>query len=236
MEIIKKDKVALFLPILFLILYFSADIVYDPNYIVYIKPFIIPSILLYPILYIWEKLTKNYFLFVSFFYINELFLLLWQDYIILYKIALISSFFCYLSLIMLGYLVLKNKKVYKIPKGFSLLIIFLNGILILSVVLFLILSTGDLYLNIIIGFNALIAIVLGVTAVLYISNFSDKKAYYYFFGSFALIISDVSGAIGVYFLDTVLLNSLDRILHFLAFYLVYLFIISETKKKNSAAY
>lgn len=236
MEIIKKDKVALFLPILFLILYFSADILYDPKYIVYIKPFIIPSILLYPILYNREKLTKNYFLFVSFFYINELFLLLWQDYIILYKIALISSFFCYLSLIMLGYLVLKNKKVYKIPKGFSLLIIFLNGILILSVVLFLILSTGDLYLNIIIGFNALIAIVLGVTAVLYISNFSDKKAYYYFFGAFALIISDVSGAIGIYFLDTVLLNSLDRILHFLAFYLVYLFVIRESKKKNSAAY
>jgi hypothetical protein len=73
---------------------------------------------------------------------------------------------------------------------------------------------------------------LGVTAVLYLNNFTNKKTYFYFFGSFALILSDVSGAIGSYFMHNVYLNSLDRSLHFLAFYLIYLFIIKDSTEKN----
>jgi hypothetical protein len=232
MNKIKKKALLLVLPIILLIIYFSAGVFYDPIYVIYSKPFIVPAFLLYAISTHREKLTSNYLLFVAFFYANELFLLLWQDYIFLFKVALITSFFSYLSLIILGYKIIKNKNIYSLPKGFSLFILFLNGVFLLAILIFLIAAIGDIYINIILVFNALIAIILGVTAVLYLNNFTNKKTYFYFFGSFALILSDVSGAIGSYFMHNVYLNSLDRLLHFLAFYLIYLFIIKDSTEKN----
>lgn len=87
----------------------------------------------------------------------------------------------------------------------------------------------DDYLNIILVFNSIVAVFLGVTAVLYFSKFGDKKAYYYFFGAFALIFNDVFAAIGTYFIQDVVLNTFDRVLHFASFYLIYLFIINDKK-------
>jgi hypothetical protein len=50
---------------------------------------------------------------------------------------------------------------------------------------------GDNFFNIILVFNSIVAVFLGVTAVLYFGKFGDKKAYYYFFRAFALIFNDV---------------------------------------------
>ena len=103
---------------------------------------------------------------------------------------------------------------------------------LLLILYILISAIGDQYLNIILVFNAIITVFLGVTAVLYLSKFGDKKAYYFFFGAFALIFNDVFAAIGTYFVNNIVLNSLDRLLHFGSFYLIYLFVVSKKKVEN----
>jgi hypothetical protein len=41
-----------------------------------------------------------------------------------------------------------------------------------------------------------------------------------FFGAFALIFNDVFAAITTYYIDDVVLNTFDRVLHFASFYLI----------------
>jgi hypothetical protein len=48
-----------------------------------------------------------------------------------------------------------------------------------------------------------------------------------FFGAFALIFNDVFAAITTYYIDDVVLNTFDRVLHFASFYLIYLFAITD---------
>jgi hypothetical protein len=231
MPTLSKNQVIL-LPAIAFIIYFFAGILYDPEYIKYTKPFIIPSFLLYAFLKNGKKFNLNYYLFVALFYLNEVLLLYWEDSIKLFRTALIASFFCYLTLFKMGYNVIKNKNVYNIPKGYTLFTLLLNCFFMFAVLYILISEISDIYVNIIIVFNVIITIILSITAVLYLGRFGERKTYYYFFGVFALIFNDVFAAIGIYFMDNVFLNSLDRLLHFVAFYLIYLFVTSKSKIKS----
>lgn len=223
-------KGLLFFPIILVVIYFCAGIFYDAKNIIYWKPLLIPSFMIYAIVNNKKKLTLNYFLFVIFFYLGETLMLFW-DNILFFRIALIASFFCYLSLVNLGYESIKNKNLYTIPKGFTLFILVLNALFLVAILYILISTIGDVYLNIILIFNAIVALILGATAVIYLGKITVRKSYYYFFGAFALILNDVFVAIVTYFMDNVVLNTFDRLLHFTSFLLIYLFII-EDKKSN----
>ena len=223
-------KILLIFPVALIVIYFCAGIFFDPKDVIYIKPFIVPSFIIYALANNYNNFTTNYSIYVLFFYINEVLLLFWIDSIELFRVALIASFFCYLSLINLGYKSIKNKNLYTFPKGFTLFILLLNCVFLASILYILISAIGDIYLNIILIFNAIAAVILGVTAVLYLGKFTGRKSYYYFFGSFALIFNDIFAAIVTYFIDNNFLNTLDRLLHFTSFVLIYLFIIKDKKK------
>lgn len=230
MEMNNFKRLLLLIHFTLLVVYFCAGIFFNPNLVFYIKPLIIPSFIFYAATVNFKKLTLNFFLYVIFFYINEILLLFYDDSIQLYRTALIASFFCYLALLNLGYNSIKTKKLYTLPQGFSLFILALNSIFLIVILYILMSVIGDIFLNIILIFNAVSALFLGVTAVLYFGKFGDKKSYYYFFGAFALIFNDVFAAIGTYFIENVVLNTFDRVLHFTSFYLIYLFIVSNKKK------
>jgi hypothetical protein len=51
----------------------------------------------------------------------------------------------------------------------------------------------------------------------------DLVTVFTFFLAFALIFNDIFAAIGVYFVENIVLNTIDRVLHFIAFYFIYLF-------------
>lgn len=230
MDTKNSKKPLLFIPITLLVVYFCAGVFYDPALVIYIKPCIIPTFIIYAVANNFSKLTLNYFLYVVLFYINETLLLICEDSVQLYRTALIASFFCYVSLINLGYNTINTKKLYTFPKGYSLFILALNAVLLIVILYILMSVIGDSFLNVILIFNAIVALFLGVTAVLYLGKFGDKKAYYYFFGAFALIFNDIFAAIGTYFIDNVVLNTFDRVLHFTSFFLIYQFQIKDKKR------
>ena len=235
MDVFDKNKLFLVLPIILLAIYFCAGILFDPLYVVYVKPLIIPSFMIYVLMNNWYKINLYYILFVLFFYVNEVTLLFWEHSLYSYRISLISSFFAYSTLATLGYRSIKINKEQAFPSVYSLFILIINCIFLLAIVYLISSAITDDYINIIIVFNALITIILGSTAVLYLSKFGNKKAFYYFFGAFALIFNDVFAAAGTYFVPNIFLNTLDRILHFTAFYLIYLYIINNTKKVENLA-
>ena len=232
MEKIYKTNLLLFLHGTFLVVYFCAGILFEPALVVYIKPLIIPSFMIYAIISNNQKLSKYYFLFIFFFYLNETLLLQWEHSLQLYRAALIASFCGYFTLAFLGYRSIKNTDIQIVPSGYTLIILGINCFFLLTIIYLLASVITDEYINVIIIFNAISTIVLGATAVLYLGKFGDKKAYYYFFSAFSLIFSDVFAAIGIYYVDNIFLNTLDRVLHFACFYLVFLFVITVRKKEN----
>ena len=223
----------LLLSISLLAVYFGIGIFFDLALVLYIKPCIIPSFMLYVVAKHFDKLTLNYLLFVLFFYCNEVLLLYYENSVHLFRAAMIASFFCYLALVTLGYNSIKARKIYTFPKGYTLFIFIINAAFLLAILYILTSAIGDIYLDIIIICNALLTIFLSATAVLYLAKFANKKAYYYFFGSFALIFNDVFAAIGTYFIDHVVLNTFDRVLHYTSFYLIYLFVVKDKKKAKN---
>lgn len=229
MYTINTRRSLLFIPITLLALHFCAGVFFDPAYTIYIKPFIIPTFIIYAVKSNFEKLTLNYYLYVFFFYLNEILLLFWEDAIPLYRTAFVASFFCYLALINLGNNSIKTEKLYTIPQGFSLFILVINCVFLIAILCFLMSAIDDNFLNIILIFNVIVAVFLGVTAVIYLGKFGDKKAYFYFFGALALIFNDIFAAIGTYFIEDLVLNTFDRVLHFTSFYLIYRFIINDKK-------
>uniref|UniRef100_UPI00374D0B1F hypothetical protein n=1 Tax=Flavobacterium sp. TaxID=239 RepID=UPI00374D0B1F len=54
-----------------LIIYFSASFLYDPKYVFFVKPLIIPFFLLFIYLENKYQLSKKYLFFVLFFYLGE---------------------------------------------------------------------------------------------------------------------------------------------------------------------
>lgn len=234
MNVIKTKRLLLLIPIALLAIYFCAGIFFDQALVIYIKPLIIPTFMLYAASNSFKKLNLTYILFVLFFYANEVLLLFYENSIQLFRTAMVASFFCYSALLILGHNSLKEKKLYTFPKGFSLIIFGINCIFLLVVLYLLTSAVGDIYLEIIIVFNAIITVFLGATAVMYLAKYGDKRAYYYFFGTFALIFNDVFAAIGTYFIDHIVLNTMDRVLHFTSFYLIYLF-LNKNKVENLSA-
>jgi hypothetical protein len=210
MDAINFKTSLLFIPIILIVIYFCAGIFFDPALVIYIKPFIIPTFIIYVVNNNYKKLTLNYLLYVIFFYINEFLILFWEDSVQLSRIALVASFFCYLALVILGYNSMKAKKIYTVPKGFSLFILAINCVFLIAILYIIMSVISDSYLNIILIFNAIVAVFLGITAVLYFGKFGDKKAYYYF--------------------QDVVLNTFDRVLHLTSFYLIYLFLVNDRKK------
>ncbi|MFT5251380.1 MAG: hypothetical protein ACI87N_000358 [Flavobacteriales bacterium] len=233
MENINNKRFLLVLSIALLMIYFGAGIFFDPSYVVYIKPLIIPTFMVYVVNTSRKKLSFNYLLFVVLFYANETLILFWEDSVPLFWTALVCSFFSYFALINLGYKAIKSKALFAVPKGFSLFILVLNCIFLVAVLYILTTAVNDYILNIIIIFNATIAVFLGATAVTYLGKFGDSKAYFYFFGAFALIFNDIFAAIGIYFVENIVLNAIDRVLHFIAFYFIYLFILRVPKKADN---
>lgn len=233
MENINNKRFLLVLPITLLMVYFGAGIFFDSSYVVYIKPLIIPTFMVYVVNTSRKKLSFNYLLFVALFYASETLILFWEDSVTLYMTALVCSFFSYLALINLGYNAIKSKALFAVPKGFSLFILLLNCIFLAAVLYILTIAITNYILNIIIVLNATIAVFLGATAVTYLGKFGDNKACLYFFGSFALIFNDIFAAIGIYFVENIVLNAIDRVLHFIAFYFIYRFILQLTKKADN---
>jgi hypothetical protein len=128
--------------------------------------------------------------------------------------------FSYLTLISLGYYSIKAKHYSQYKR---ILTFYTHPELYISSSSTYILTTAvtDYILNIIIILNAIIAVFLGATAVTYLGRFGDSKAYFY---AFVLIFNDIF--IGVYFVENIVLNTIDRVLHFIAFYFIYLLFYS----------
>ncbi len=179
-----------------------------------------------------KKLSINYYLFVFFFFVSEFLLLFYIENIIFYRLSLLFSFFSYLALINLAIRYVKKSDSY-VPLGFTLLVLILNIFLISIILYILITAIDDLFLNIIIFFNASSSILLVITAVTYLSKSDKKKAYLYFFGVISIFLSDILIAVVEYYLDNFLLNQISRVLHFAGFVLIYLFAIQATTKSDS---
>jgi hypothetical protein len=93
------------------------------------------------------------------FYLNELLILFWEDSVHLSRTALVASFFCYLALVNLGYNAIKTK-LYTVPKGFSLLLA-MNCVFLIAILYILMSVIGDNF-NIILVFNSIVAVFLGL--------------------------------------------------------------------------
>lgn len=224
-----SNKLLLIFPIALFLIYFGAGIFYDANYVIYIKPFILPSFMMYAAITQAAKMTFQFYFFILFFYVGEMLILFGSDVLLPLQIALICKFFCYVMLIFLHKEVVSRNTIITIFNGFTLIIFLLNCILFFAIVLILMDLIENNVTDIIIVFNAIAAAILGVIAALYLSRDSKFKVFLYFFGSYALILSDVLAALESYYFKSIVLNTADRLLHFLAFYLIYMYCIQENR-------
>ncbi len=232
-----SKKLLLIFPIALLIAYFGAAIFYEPKYIFFIKPFIIPSFMVYAILANYKKLNLKFYLFVLFLYIGEIIMLFGYQYIPALRIGLLSYLLCYISLILLASEFVKKNQILSVFKGFTLFVFVLNCIFLVAILYILIISIDDVLTNFIIVLNTISAVVLAIVAVLYLSNDNKSKAFLFFFGACALIINDIFSALESYYLESMVLNTIERLLHFAAFYLIYLSVIQDNyTEKNKRVF
>lgn len=222
-------RLLLIFPVLFLLVYFGAGIFYVPEYVIFIKPFIIPSFMVYAMANNFDKISLKFYFFALFFYIGEILVLVDYNDISIMRFALLSYLFCYISLILLGYENLIKIKKIKCLSGLTLIIFILNIFFLLCILYIILNSIEDFLTIIIIVLNTISAVLLGVFAVLILGESNKKIAFFYFFGSCALIINDVFSALETYYLESVILNTIERLLHFGAFFLFYMFVINDQK-------
>ncbi len=220
-------KIILGLLISLITVYFCADFLYDPKYVVFLKPLFIPLFLVYAVLQNEKRLPIKFYLFAMFFYLGEMTLLI-SDVINFYLISgLIFYLLEYFSLINLVAPLSRKYDFKNAFKGYSLFVILLNC-LFLGMILYLILEpVKNNFIQFIIVLNAISAILLTISAVFYLGKKYSKKALYYFSGCFAIIISDVFAALVKYYIQDFSLNFLDRVLHLTGFLLIYLFVIQN---------
>jgi hypothetical protein len=102
--------------------------------------------------------------------------LFWEDSVHLSRTALVASFFCYLALY-LGYNAIKTKTLHCTKRIFTFTLA-MNCVFLIAILYILMSVIGDNF-NIILVFNSIVAVFLGVTAVLYFGKFGQKKAYYF---------------------------------------------------------
>lgn len=222
-----SKKLILILSLLLFLIYFGAGIFYDASYGIYIKPFILPSFMAYAAIARADKMTIQFYFFALFLYIGEMFILFGYTLLVPLQIALISKFLCYIMLIFLGKEVISANTIRTIFDGFTLIIFLLNCVLFFAIVLILMDLIENIITDIIVVFNAIAAAILGIIAALYLSRDNTFKVFLYFFGSYTLIISDVFAALESYYFENIVLNTADRLLHFVAFYLIYMFCLQQ---------
>lgn len=228
---IYRQSLLLGLLLVLILIYFSASFLYDSKFAVYVKPLIIPCFCLYLYFERNEKLSKKYFLFVLFFYLGETALLFMDNLPFLYKTSMFFYLLSYLCLINLAYPFVKSLNLLSEIKIYELIIFSL----IISVLVFVLNVIFDsetgLFLNTIIVINAISAIFLMIVSFLYLKETFNNKSINFFFGAFCIFFSDIISALNFYYLEDFKLNFLERILHFLGFYLVYLFSLNKTVKE-----
>ena len=220
-------KLFLALSIFFLLLYFSASFLYHEKYVLYIKPLILPFFTAYIFLANHFKINVRYLLFIIFFYLGDCCILYIYKFPVVYELGLICYFFSYLSLLFLVLPFINSFSVLNEIRIYSIFTFFL----IVSILVFLLDVIFDtkteIFLTIIIVFDAIAAILLTFFAFIYLKQLFFKKSILFFFGSFSLFFSDVMSALQVYFVEDFLMNFIERILHFLGFYLIYLFYVEK---------
>lgn len=159
------------------------------------------------------------------------------QYIPALRIGLLSYLLCYISLILLASEFVKKNQILSVFKGFTLFVFVLNCIFLVAILYILIISIDDVLTNFIIVLNTISAVVLAIVAVLYLSNDNKSKAFLFFFGACALIINDIFSALESYYLESMVLNTIERLLHFAAFYLIYLSVIQDNyTEKNKRVF
>lgn len=193
----------------------------------YTKLLIIPIFILYAFSENRQKLSINYLCFVAFFYLGETFLLYHEGRPIFYVLALTLYFLSYLTLAILAFPYLKSLKLLNYVKTNTIFIFVLICCFLGIVISIIFKNISTIYLNLIILLNAIAALLLIITTLIYLRIEFTKKSIYYFFGSFSIFFSDTISALVVYFMDDIILNFMERILHFLGFFLIYLFQIQE---------
>ncbi len=226
-------KIYLGIAIFTLILYFCASFLYDAEYVLYIKPFIIPCFLNYVLLSSNFKVSKRFLAFVLFFYLGDCCILYMNISNILYSLGLFFYFLSYLSMVFLVLPFIRTKSIIYEIKPYSIFTFFLIVLILAFVILIIFDQEINLILNFVIILNAFSALLLAIFAFIYLQQNFCKKSIFYFFGGFTIFFSDILSALQVYYLESFGINFVERILHFLGFYLIYLFYIENSSKTSS---
>lgn len=220
------------LSIVILLVYFSASFLYDQHYVLYIKPLIIPIFLTYAFIASNYQLSLRYIAFVLLFYLGDATLLYMEVYPSLYIVGLLFYFFAYIFLLFLVLPFINSTSILKEIRPYSLFTFILIVCLLVFILDIIFDSESDIILHLVIVLNAISAILLAIFAFIYIKQLFFRKSILYFFGSFTLFFSDVLSALQVYYLEDFIINFIQRIFHFLGFYLIYLFYIENAVKKE----
>lgn len=226
----KLEKIILALLILLVAAYVGALFFLPGTKVVfYLKPLFIPLFLVYAILKNGFIFPKGYFFFVIFFYLGETFML-FSDYSnTVLQLALVFYLMFYFALTNLSLPLISGAHFKKVFTGVTLFVILLNAFFLFLIVYMIFKKNTDAITNSIAVLNAISALALMISAVVYLSVDTSKKSFLYFVGSISFILSDVFSAVNVYYLYVFALNILEIVLHFVGFYLIYLFIIEKVK-------
>ena len=227
-------KILILFPIIFLILYFGIDLFVDIKYLYFIKPLIIPSFLVYSMANFSNKLYKNFYLFSIFFYVAELFMLFSETNPKFINYGLLIDLIVYSIAINFVIKEFKNYNLKSYFQKYFILIVALNC-MFLGLTLFVLQSSiTDTITNYIIILNAILAALLGIIAVLFLNQNINENALFYFFGVFSMLLSDIIGALTVFYLDLFTVGFIGRILHFASFCFFFLYVNGSKKFRSSA--
>ncbi len=222
-----KKPISIFL-ISLMIAYFIGVFGFSSNFWIYLKPILIPVFLVYAAVHNQKLLSTKYLIFVLFFYLSEITMLYSEKFPDLLKFSLILSFCSYMALINLAYPLIKKYNVRELVKFSTFFVIFVNLFILFYIVTILLDAIYDKYVDVLVIFNAISAVLLILASVILLTINNNLKNLYYFFGAFFLLFSDIFSALVAYYFDNITLNFLERLLHFAGFYLIYLFL----KEKN----
>lgn len=226
----KLEKIILPFLLILIVSYFCA-IFFMPGtkYAFYLKPLLIPVFLGYAILKNGFVFPKSYSFFVFSFYLGQTFMLFSDNSEMILQLALVFYIMFYFALINLSWPQIRDTHFKKIFNGVTLFVILLNASFLFLIVYIIFKKTTNTITNLITVLNAISALMLIITALVYLSIDTSKKSFLYFLGTMSLILSDIFSAVNIYYLYVFELNVLDIILHFVGFYFIYLFIIEKSK-------
>ena len=226
----KPEKIILLVLLILLATYFGVlFFLPSSNYAFYIKPLLIPVFLVYTVINQEFVFSKRYLFFAFLFYTGHI-LMLFSDYSnMILQLALVFYLMFYFALINLPLALIKKTNYKKIFTLTTILIFLINAIFLSLIVYVIFESTTDTIINFLSVFNAIFALILIITAVVYLSIDANKKSIFYFFGAISIILSDVFAALNVYYFNSFGLNMLDLILQLVGFYLIYLFSIEKVQ-------